>query len=567
MTRFLTLPLLVLSALAWAGGARAQEVDLKSDFASLAENQYFVRVGVQADTSAGRVVCDGDFVLHDRTGQILYSGRAGEPIGFRAANAHPGQTVVYYLLARLPADRRSQAEAVARKARERLEMPVSVRVDPRDEVTPSPFGEPPDGEPGLAVAAGPFLSRADAKAHERRIFMYYKAEYYQTVDSQAEGRVRAVSGDGKVVAEADIYIGMRPRSRTAVTRLNGIKSLYRGWNRPAAWADNRAYRGLVEVRINPRGRLSMINRVFIEHYLYGVVPAEIGGSAPFEMKKVQAVISRSKAILHLRENRHAGWHYDLCDQQDCQVYKGYLDEDSQTNAAVDATRGQVLVYENHIIDAVYSRSCGGVTAANNHIWGGAPRAYLQSKFDSLSYPGHPDLSHYEDCEKWINSRPPVHCNPDQNGCPSYLRKAFRWQRTYTRSQLRANLHRLGKTKGFGYGAVADVTNLRVLERTPGGRVVAIQVDTGKRSLRITGADKVRRALGSHGNWLPSAFLVLDREFDKKGVLKKVMIKGAGEGHGVGLCQTGAYLLACQGTNYVTILKHYYTGAEVYKIYE
>lgn len=562
----MSLPSIALAVFTFAlsGFARADTVDLKNDFASLAQNRYFVRVGVQQDEPAGRIVPDGPFVLHDRMGRVLYDAKESEPIGLTCHDTEPGSTVYYYLLAAFPDAERTQAEAFARKARERLEAPVTVRVDPRTEYSPSPFGEPPAVPPRLVVAAGPFGSRAEARRHERLVYSYYKAEYFQTVESRATGRIRAVDAKGRVVAEAESYIGVRARRRGSRMRVNGLRSLYHGWSNPSSWADNREYRGLMEVWINPRGRLSMVNRVFIEHYLYGVLPAEIGAGAPEEMLKVQAVISRSIAINYLRQNRHAGWHYDLCDSQHCQVYKGALSESARVNAAIDATRGQVCVYDNHIINAVYSRCCGGVTACNSHVWEGKPLHYLQSKYDSLQYPGRPDLSDYRQAEKWIAARPPVHCNPDQNGCPSYLRKAFRWQRTYTAEQLRRNLHRVRKAHGeFD----KPVTNLRVLRRRTSGRVVAIQVDLGKDARRISGEQDIRQALGTYDNWLPSTFFVLDRSFDKKGDLEKVTIMGAGWGHGVGLCQTGAYMLASQGTNYVTILKHYYTGSEVYKIYE
>jgi SpoIID/LytB domain protein len=176
--------------------------------------------------------------------------------------------------------------------------------------------------------------------------------------------------------------------------------------------------------------------------------------------------------------------------------------------------------------------------------------------DALDYGKAPDFSLYENAEKWVSTRPKVLCNSDAGDFPEYLSKNFRWTRTHSAAQLLARLNATHKD-------VKEVRNIRIVNRTSSGLISRVALDTHPvGTIILNGESEIRRALG-----LPSSFFTLHRNFETDGHLKHVLIKGAGSGHHVGLCQMGAMRLAQMGHDYIFILKHYYQGIEVYRIYE
>jgi len=549
------LPVAASFLLALAPGP-ASAIDLSEHFGRLQERQYFVRVGLIEDSSVARVVPETDFRLHDRHGKALYTGTAKTPIRFTCRDAAPARTVYYYLLDAFRPEDRAKAEKQAAAARSRLSLPALVMDDPRVEIAPAPLtGAPPKPSP-LVVAVGPYPSRESAGQAESLVSAHYQAELVQTVETAVQGWVEARDAGGNLLAEANGYLGVRPNDHSALIRASALNPGDSRWSESRSWGKSQTYRGLVEIWINPKGGLSVVNHVFIEHYLYGVVPPEIGGDAPYETQKVQAVISRSGAIHKLGLQRHAGWHFDLCDEQHCQVYNGALAEDDSATAAVNATWGQVCTHGNGIIDAVYSLSCGGVTAGAAVWEGDAP--YLKGCFDAPTNPQRLDFRLSADVEKWIGSSPDVFCNPNQKGYPQHAAKYFRWERKYTAAQLAENLRKAD------CGLTDKVLNISVLHRTPTGRVDKVRVEANPtgRAIILTQEFKIRQALGG----LPSTLFTLERQKSKSGHLASVTIKGAGCGHGVGLCQVGALMMARRGYDYITILKHYYRDIDVYRIY-
>jgi len=534
----------------------ASAIDLSEHFSRLQERQYFLRIGLVEDSTVARVVPEADFCLHDQHGNALYTGAAKTPIRFTCRDAAPAQTVYYYLLDAYRPEDRAKAEAGAARVRSRLGLPALVMDDPRLEIAPAPLTGAPPKPPRLVLAAGPYRSRQSANGAEAAVFAHYEAEFFQTVETRAQGWVEARDAGGKLLAEAKGYLGVRSNDRSALIRASALSPGDSRWSESRSWGKSQAYRGLMEIWINPRGGLSVVNHVFIEHYLYGVVPPEIGGDAPYEMQKVQAVISRSAAIHKLGLQRHAGWRFDLCDEQHCQVYKGARAEDDGATAAVNATWGQVCTHGNDIIDAVYSLGCGGITASAA-IWeGDAP--YLKSRFDAATNPTRPDFRLYANVQKWIASSPDVFCNPNQKGYPKHAAKYFRWERTYAAAELAESLRKAD------FGLVDKVLNISVLHRTASGRVDKVRVEANPRghAIILSNEFKIRQALGG----LPSTLFTLERRKNESGHLVSVTIEGAGCGHGVGLCQIGALMMARRGYDYITILKHYYRDIDVYRIY-
>ena len=144
---------------------------------------------------------------------------------------------------------------------------------------------------------------------------------------------------------------------------------------PVLW-DGRPYRGTVSILVNARGTLNVVNRVDIEEYLYGVVPAEMGPKRYDELEslKAQAVAARTYAMAHRGQFEAEG--YDLCATPKCQVYAGLSAEDPLSTAAVDATKGLALGSQGRFADALFISTCGGKTENVENVFGETPVPYL-----------------------------------------------------------------------------------------------------------------------------------------------------------------------------------------------
>jgi stage II sporulation protein D len=144
----------------------------------------------------------------------------------------------------------------------------------------------------------------------------------------------------------------------------------------------RAYHGTF--RVTGGKRVRVVNTVGLESYLWGVVPSEMPDRWPAEALKAQAVVARSYALSHLEE----GGDFDLYPDTRSQVYGGVAAESKPAKDAVNATAGQVVLYEGEVADTFFSSSSGGRTANVQDVWTGSkPLPYLVSvpdPYDTLS---------------------------------------------------------------------------------------------------------------------------------------------------------------------------------------
>ena len=211
---------------------------------------------------------------------------------------------------------------------------------------------------------GAFPSRADAEA-----FL---------------AKLKASGQDGFVVPGAPRTVAAAPSSITVSSGAAGPRSLASPVDFFAPAPDVRvsvdgvAYRGSLRVAVNPRGLLNVVNRVDLEEYLYGVVPAEMGPKRfdAIEGLKAQAVAARTYAMAHRNQFDAEG--YDICPGPKCQAYGGASVEDPLSTAAVDGTRGLVLAYQGQFADALFVSTCGGVTENVENVFSGGPVPYLVS---------------------------------------------------------------------------------------------------------------------------------------------------------------------------------------------
>jgi len=327
--------------------------------------------------------------------------------------------------------------------------------------------------------------------------------------------------------------------------------------------EGRAYRGRLEIFIDRFSKLTIVNILPIEEYVRGVVPSEMAHSFPAEALKAQAVAARNGIFAKVGA-RHLDDGFDLCADVHCQVYSGINREHATTTQAVTATAGLVMKANGVIIDASYAGVCGGHTENNENVWSGEPKPYLRGVFDGN---GKPDLlgNSLQDENtllRWLTTKPNVYCNTAQGEIPAaleYTKKYFRWELNYTRQELQ-DLIRKRTDEDFG-----ELKDLVPLQRGLSGRLIRLRVVGAKKTFEITRELAIRQALADKTLW--SACIAIEKSGrDRNGLFAKFKILGAGWGHGVGMCQTGAAMMALRGQNFMQILQHYYAGVKLDKKY-
>ena len=331
-----------------------------------------------------------------------------------------------------------------------------------------------------------------------------------------------------------------------------------------------------------------INELPVEEYLASVVSSEMSGEAPFAFLKAHAITSRSWLVAMLQRRGsepapgsgrgavRAGevlrWYdredhalFDVCADDHCQRYQGITGRVSGRAAeAVRETRGVFLIHGGNICDARYHKACGGMTEEFATCWEETAVAYLSPVSDSST--PHPSIRTEGDAERWILSCPDVYCRTgDQNLLgrilPAFDRETadfFRWQVSYGREELEAILQ---AKSGIDFGELRGIVPI---ERGPSGRIRLLRIEGSKATISVGKELEIRRWL-SPSHLYSSAFIVCTTR-EPSGTPTRFTLFGAGWGHGVGLCQIGAAVMAEKGFGADEILRHYFRGAALVKRY-
>jgi stage II sporulation protein D len=261
--------------------------------------------------------------------------------------------------------------------------------------------------------------------------------------------------------------------------------------------------------VHHRGsHILVVNEVPLERYIQGVIAGELPKAWPAEAYKAQAVAARSYALARMALK---GGLYALEASVLDQVYRGGPEEKAALDAVL-ATRGEVLVQANGLVESRYHSTCGGITERFAEVW---PELGVTHDWRSL-------------CATCTGS------------------PAYGWSTNLTYDEL---------TKALAKGR--RVRGLAVTARSESGRARTIEVRTSKGAFEISGR-RFRRALGTRR--------VKSTLFDVAALPGAIRLKGRGYGHGVGMCQWGARGMAEAGHSYVDILGHYYRGASVHRAY-
>ena len=345
------------------------------------------------------------------------------------------------------------------------------------------------------------FSIAPAQAAQIRVAIIQKVD---RVNLAASTLAIVSDGNGKKIGELPAQQGAIAQVSNNTIKIGNIQAA-EIWVKPQqggyVWIGDRWYRGVVQVV--PVGKqLVAIDRVDLEQYLYSVLGAEMSANYPAEALKAQAVAARTYALY--RSQSTSKKLFDVDNTQDSQVYRGLDSEADTTQAAVNATLGQIMTYQGKPILAVFHAASGGHTENVEDIWS-----------DRVPYlRGVPDYD---------------------LDTPGSL-----WSKTITASELSKSL-KINNIKSI----VPDRT-------TQFGSVV---------SLKITG-DKEQILPGSQ---LRTALKLRSLRFTISATPNGFTFNGKGYGHALGMSQWGAYNLAQQGTKYQNILAHYYSGVELGKV--
>lgn len=268
------------------------------------------------------------------------------------------------------------------------------------------------------------------------------------------------------------------------------------------------------VRVNKtKGALTVINLIPVEEYLRGVVPEEMSISFQPEALKAQAVAARSFTLKNVGRHKEDG--YDLCDNTHCQTYEGISSTSPATDKAVLETRGEILYYNGAAAMTNFHTDSGGMTESNENVWG-AKIPYLQP---------------VEELNKQTQEWTVKLSNTD-----------------------------FSERMGASFGSLHSITLSNLIigrsaaDRTDSGRVKFALVAGSKKTFKMTG-NEMRKKFS-----LPSTL------FNVKVQSGEIIFEGFGRGHGVGMSQYGANAYAQSGWKYDQILKHYYKGTEIKKLY-
>ena len=325
--------------------------------------------------------------------------------------------------------------------------------------------------------------------------------------------------------------------------------------------EEQTFRGTLRLVVEA-DKVLAINELPVEQYLESVISSEMSATSSPELLKAHAVISRSWLLYQIRKRAESGerkdnnffsfvkkedellrWYdredhtlFDVCADDHCQRYQGITRASLPAVAeAIKATRGQVLVYDNELCDARFSKCCGGQTEEFQYCWENIKKPYLVSVSDPFCHTS----------DKRILAQ--VLNDYDQE-TPNF----YEWRVEYSQEELTELVNR--KTK-LDLGVIQDLVPL---DRGVSGRIWRLQIVGSKRTFIIGKELEIRRAL-SETHLYSSAFKVEKRD-------GRFILKGRGWGHGVGLCQIGAAVMGEKGYDYDDILLYYYRGAEIKQEY-
>jgi len=371
-----------------------------------------------------------------------------------------------------------------------------------------------------------------------------RASVFETVRQRPSGILEVRDAQGASVALGEDWAEAEVEDDSGVL----VRQVEYGMGYDFHGFEDRTYRGSIQFTIDQTGKLAVVNVVTLETLLFGLVPSEIFPRAHAEALKAQAVTARGEVLAKVG-TKHLADPFLLCAEQHCAVYRGQAQETPSTTAAVEATRGEGLfAADGRLVDSVYSAVCGGHSENNEAVWGGPPNKSLRGKPDLLGRPASAPKP-LKNLAAYLATPLDAACRLSSFAQPS----KYRWEKRFTAQEVDALAAPLGLGKVLGISVDA---------RGVSGRATSLTLSGEQKATQLRGELNIRRFF----RMLNSAMFVVTPERDPEGTLVGWVFRGGGWGHGVGMCQTGAIGRAEAGHSYRAILRHYFNGAHVAKLY-
>lgn len=340
-------------------------------------------------------------------------------------------------------------------------------------------------------------------------------------------------------------------------------------------------------------QLTAINYLPTEAYLTSVISSEMSAKCSINLLRSQAVVARSWLLAQLQNkdkekskdpslkpfsnneelitwyDREAHTLFDVCADDHCQRFQGVTKVTTQTSVqAIADTRGIVLISDDEICDTRYSKSCGGISESYENVWEPVKYKYLVPVIDYKYEPENLDLNLKDEknAVEWIKTNVPAFCNTNDSKILNQIlidydqetKDFYRWKVEYNQKEISKLINNKLQTD-FG-----DIIDLIPVERGYSARLIKLKIVGTKKTLTVGKELEIRRVL-SPTHLYSSAFFVEKQEVIE-GIPQKFILHGAGWGHGVGLCQIGAAVMAEKGYQFDEILNHYFPNATIKKIY-
>ena len=417
---------------------------------------------------------------------------------------------------------------------------------------------------------------------------------YQVNDIHCTGVQSARCVDGKVQWNGNTYERLLfspvDEQNDSFTLKDVVIGVSFHWRRQ----EDQTFRGALQFIVE-RGMLTAINILPVEDYLASVISSEMSANASLELLKAHAVISRSWLLAQIHKDNvataaNAGLHqefeassddeeikwwdrddhvnFDVCADDHCQRYQGITRASTEAvRQAIEATWGQVLMYGGELCDARFSKSCGGVYEQFENCWQDDHHPYLVARRDDDDEMNFPDLTREDNAADWILSSPHAHCNTTDKEILSQVLNDYdqetpdfyRWRVEYTQEELSRIIR---ERTGDDYGRIID---LEPVARGTSGRLYKLRI-VGEKMTKTIGKELAIRYALSQSCLYSSAFIVEKINEGNDEFPEKFILRGAGWGHGVGLCQIGAAVMGAKGYDYKQILLHYFIDAQIKTIY-
>lgn len=414
---------------------------------------------------------------------------------------------------------------------------------------------------------------------------------YNEIRDYTSGEIVTFNTHEDLFGNDRVYIETEPEGRIK------INSISRNWPNN----ESPQYRGIIEVAREEDG-FTIINELFIDEYLYAVIPSEMPSSYGVDASKVQAITARSYAHNLLYDNKFHTYGANIDDSVMSQVYNN-TPENHVSIQAVDETRGLYLTYDNSVISARFFSTSSGMTANEGEVWADhtnrfptESKPFLQS---TRQYFGEDfgDLSLEENAAKFLK----------ETNIRSYDSDSpwFRWRVEMTAEQVAASINENlasryehnpflirtlqddGNFRNRPVNTIGDLVNIEVLSRGEGGNIYEMKITGTENTIIVNTEYNIRYLLAptnyiegerdvvlimANGSTLtnyslmPSSFFTIERLTDADGNILTVRFLGGGNGHGAGMSQYGAKGKLELGYDYIEVLQHFYNGAEITQLY-